>query len=1123
MRLLYIEDSPSDADLTCRTFARLAPEIEMEVAPTIKLGLSLLEQPLRFDILLIDLHLPDGSGFEILTYVRERSLPIAMILLTSAGDQESAVVALKSGADDYLAKRSDYLERLPDILRAALARFRDLSELRSQVLRVLIIEHIKSDLDMIRNHLALHAPHFRLTSVVNAEEALAKLPDLPTDPVNFDLLLVSYNLPGMDGLAFSKVVRQERGLELPIVLITSQGSEELAVRALHLGIDDYLMKRTGYLNELAATLENVKRQADLKHERAALKETNQRLNQLLTASPCILFCLHIINGKLMPVWVSENIKTMLGYTPSEALMPNWWFLHSHPDDRLQAEAAAIKILAEGSLSHEYRFMHRDGRTIWIREELRLVSDNQGQPLEVIGTWLNLSQSKRVEAVQMARNAVLDQLVGNQKLSFILNDIVLRLEKINPDMLVSILLLDRPKGQLFVGAAPSLPDFYNAAVDGLEPAIGRGSCGTAVFLGEPVIVTDIDTHPYWEPFLELTQQAGLHACWSVPIKDDTGQVIGSFAIYYATKRAPLPADLDLICEFARITALAVQKVRAADALRQSAAVFESTRDGVLITDLDAKIVAINRAYTEITGYSEAEVLGKNPSLLQSGVHDNNFHQTLWSSIKDTGHWQGEIWNRRKSGDIYAQWLTINTVLDELGKAQNYVGVFTDISQVKQSEARLEYLAHYDPLTQLPNRLLIQSRLEQAIERAERHGYRIAVLYIDLDRFKTVNDSLGHPVGDELLIALAGRLSTRLRHDDVLARLGGDEFLLVMEIVPLPEGAATLAVSLIELLSTPFFLPSGHEVFVSISIGISLYPDDAKTVTELIQYADLAMYQAKQDGRNTYQFHTHALTFAASERLALETSLRYALERGEFVLHYQPFLNAHTGNIIGVEALVRWQPQGGALVSPDKFIPIAEETGLIVPLGEWVLRTACRQAVAWNNAGFSPLVMAVNLSGRQFQSGKIASLVRQVLKETGLPAQQLELELTESIVMDQAEQAIAILDDLKSLGVRLAIDDFGTGYSSLAYLTRFPIDKLKIDRSFVSNQSEKSNDNEIVSTIIAMAKSLKLDVIAEGVENQQQLDCLQGYGCDQYQGYLFSKPLQATEIESLLLGIQPSYKF
>ncbi len=1115
MKLLYIEDSSVDIDLTRRALACLAPEIEMQVATSLSTGLAFLEQPLNFDILLIDLHLPDGSGFEIINYVRERGLPLAMIILTNSGDQQSAIAALKSGADDYVAKRSDYLERLPFILRAAFTRFHELTELRNQVIRVLFVEPIESDLETIDSHLRRYAPHIRLSTVASAEKALGLLPDTATDPANFDLLFVNYHLPGIDGLECSKVIRQERGLDIPIILITSQGSEELAVQALMLGVDDYLIKTPGYLHELAAAFEKVKRQVDLKRERANLKETNQRLNHLLATSPSILFCLQVNESLLSPVWVSENIHGMLGYTQQEALAPNWWWSRIHPDDRPKVQAASIKILSEINYSYEYRFLHNDGRTIWVSEALHLVTDNQGKPLEVIGTWLDLSQTKRNEAVQMARNAVLDQVVGNQKLAIILDDIAHRLEEVNPDMHVSILLLDCRNGQLINGASPSLPAFFNAAVEGLEPGLGRGSCGTAVYLGEVVVITDIDNHPYWQPYLEMTQRAGLHACWSVPFKDEAGQALGSFCIYYSTKRAPSSAELDLIEEFARITALAVQKVNATDALRQSAAVFESTQDGVLITDLIPRIVAINHAYTKITGYTEAESLGKNPSILQSGRHDLDFYQTLWSNVKDKGFWQGEIWNRRQNGEIYPQWLTISTVLDELGKAKNYVGVFTDISQAKQSEARLEYLAHYDPLTHLPNRLLIQSRLEQAVERAGRHGYRIGILYIDLDRFKTINDSLSHPVGDELLVAIAQRLSARLREEDVLARLGGDEFLLVMELVAQPEGAATLAQALIELLTTPFNLPSGHEVFISISVGISLFPDDGKTVTELIQYADLAMYQAKQDGRNTYRFHTEALTTAASERLAMETNLRRALERDEFVLFYQPLVNIFDGTLIGVEALVRWQPPNRTLVFPDKFISIAEETGLIVPLGEWVLRTACAQARAWQDIGLTQLIMAVNLSGRQFQSGKIVSLVRTVLQEIGLPAQQLELELTESIVMDQAEQAITTLDGLKALGVRLAIDDFGTGYSSLAYLTRFPIDKLKIDRSFVSDITGNTSDNEIVSTIIAMAKTLKLDVVAEGVETQQQLDILRHFGCNQCQGYLFSKPLPTTEIEKLLL--------
>ncbi|OAH99684.1 diguanylate cyclase [Methylomonas methanica] len=1117
MRVLYIEDSISDADLTRRELARRAPGIELEIVSTLQAGLAVLTDGTPFDLLLTDLTLPDGYGLEALTYVREHSMSIAVVVITGSGDQEAAIAAMKAGADDYLVKHGDYLQHLPETLHSAFARFRDIVQLRSRVLRVLYVEHNTFDVDLMRRHLIQHAPHIRLTTVTDAQVALSLLPDTAAGVANFDLLLVDYRLPGMDGLEFTKVLRHLRGLDLPIVLITGQGSEELAAQALHLGIDDYLAKHDGYLYELAATIEKVVRQTELKRERACLKETNQRLKHLLDTSPAILYNLRVEGETLCPVWVSENIIHMFGYTPEDALTPNWWHSHLHEDDRAEAVAKSNTLFTQGRVVHEYRFLRPNGQIVWVRDELRLVVDQHNQPKEVVGTWLDISQRKRTESVQLARNAVLDQIVANQALPTILDDIARRLEAIGEDMYVSIMLLDQHSGLLTNGAAPSLPQFFNDAVEGLEPGENRGSCGTAAWRGEIVIVCDIDNHPSWTPYLQLTQKANLHACWSVPFKDEVGSVLGTFAIYYDTPRSPAPADLELIEEFVRITALAVQKVRATDTLRQSAAVFENIQDGVVITDLTPTIIAINRAYSQITGYNEAEVLGQNPSLLKSGQHDRGFYHAMWASIKMTGNWKGEIWNRRKNGELYPQWLTISTVPDKQGFPRHYVGVFTDISHIKQSEFRLEQLAHYDPLTHLPNRLLVQSHLQHSIERAERYGHRVAVLYIDLDRFKNVNDSLGHPVGDELLTALAQRMSTRLRDEDTLARLGGDEFLLVLEFETQPERAATIAQDFIEMLGTPFNLPSGHELFIGVSIGISLFPDDACTVTELIQHADLAMYQAKQEGRNAYRFHTEALTIAASERLEIETRLRHAFERNEFVLHYQPLFDARDGNPFGLEALVRWQPPGEAMVSPGKFISIAEETGLIVPLGEWVLRTACAQGRAWIDAGLPPLTMAVNLSGRQFKSVDMVTMVRTVLEETDFPAEYLELELTESIVMEQAEKAIATLDGLKALGISLSIDDFGTGYSSLAYLKRFPINKLKIDQSFVRDIVDDANDRQIATTIIAMARNLNFDVLAEGVETLEQFALLQQFGCDQYQGYLFSKPLSADKFEQALPGL------
>ncbi len=546
------------------------------------------------------------------------------------------------------------------------------------------------------------------------------------------------------------------------------------------------------------------------------------------------------------------------------------------------------------------------------------------------------------------------------------------------------------------------------------------------------------------------------------------------------------------------------------LRLAATVFNTTQEGIVITDVDGRIVAINPAFCTITGYDEGELVSQNPRILKSGRHDDNFYRRLFETIAADGTWQGEIWNRRKNGEIYPQWLTVSAVRDGHGTITNYVGTFIDITRTKESESRLERLANYDALTDLPTRRLLKSRLRHAIDLAKREGTRGAVLFLDLDRFKDVNDSLGHTAGDELLQLVAKRFQARLRESDTLSRMGGDEFIIVLENLREPQYAAAVAQALIDELREPFTLSGARELYIGASIGISIFPDDCSEPGPLISNADAAMYQAKKAGRNTFRFYTESLTRAANMRVDIEGALRRALERDEFLLHYQPLVNSDSRQVVGIEALVRWERPGVGLIAPMQFIPLAEETGLILPIGEWVARTACAQMKCWLDAGWNLETIAINLSALQFRQDSIPGTIKKILDATGLPARHLELEITESVLMESAENVEAKLHTLKEIGVHLTIDDFGTGYSSLAYLKRFPIDKLKIDRGFVKNIPVDPADMKIVSAVVALANNLNLDVLAEGVETEAQLGFLRHIGCQLCQGYLFSKPLLASDL-------------
>jgi len=551
------------------------------------------------------------------------------------------------------------------------------------------------------------------------------------------------------------------------------------------------------------------------------------------------------------------------------------------------------------------------------------------------------------------------------------------------------------------------------------------------------------------------------------------------------------------------------------LRLAAQVFEQSHEGFVITDVEKKILRVNKTFTVVTGYSLDEVRGKNPGrVLSSGLHDENFYRLMWGAINANGFWQGEIWNRRKDGVVYPELLNISSVADDSGKVTHYVGIFTDLSQLKASEQKLEFLAHHDPLTRLPNRALLLYRIRLALDRAQRERMELALLMLDLDRFKNINDSFGHLAGDELLQQVAKRLSARLRKVDTVARLGGDEFTILLENINGAENAARVATAIINDLTEPFCLTYYGEVKIGASIGISLFPEHGDTPETLLQQADSALYLAKSKGRGRYAYFTHELTVAARKRMALEAKLRKAIASGELLMFYQPQVDILSNRIVGAEALVRWQDPSEGLISPISFIPFAEESGLILAIGQWVLRETCRQGKQWLDDGLPSISLAVNVSSHQFMQSDLEPLVVGILAETGFPAENLELELTETVLMEYQEDCLKILNNLRARGVHFAIDDFGTGYSSLAYLKRFPLDVLKIDKSFIDEIPDNVDDMEIATVIIAIGETLGFKVLAEGVETIEQLDFLIQKGCDLYQGYLKSKPLSAEGFAKLL---------
>ncbi len=767
-------------------------------------------------------------------------------------------------------------------------------------------------------------------------------------------------------------------------------------------------------------------------------------------------------------WSAETYR-IFGQPLGAPISPAMFFAFTHPDDLESKKQAWQAALAGAPYHTEYRISLNDTLK-WVQEQAELSFDQQGRAVYALGSLSDISESKFAEAT----------LRQSQRSQQLLIDTAL-------DGVIQL----NQKGEIIL---------YNQEV---RKILGWGS--DRIFQQKllDLIVPDYDRTGRWQEIIHLLCAAQTdidHARCELEAKHRDGHLL---QLELSISRVTLDNSVEFNLFLRDIT----QRKQEEEQLLLAAKVFESSNESILITDVNNNIVTANNAFLNMTGFTMEEIRGRNPRFLSSGDHDDAFYRDMWHSINTTGSWQGEILDHTKQGLRFFQHLAITSIRNSDGDLTHYIAISSDITERKEYDKNIHFLAYYDVLTGLPNRSLLRDRLGQLIATAHRDHMMFALLFLDLDRFKYINDSMGHSVGDKLLQSVAQRLQECVREGDTVARIGGDEFIILLREVD-AAGVSLVSDKILKSLATPFNL-SGQIIATYASVGIALYPEHATDIDVLMKNADAAMYYAKENGRNNYKFFTPEMNFRANKLFSMEKDLRTALDQDQFTLVYQPQVDLTTGLICGAEALIRWKHPDNGNVPPAEFIPVAEETGQIVAIGEWVLRTACWRFAQWQKKGMRPFPIAVNLSIRQLRQPNLAEVIENILKETGLNPQLLELEITEGIMMGDNQAAMTFLTRMHELGIQMSIDDFGTGFSSLSYLKNLPVNKLKVDQSFVRDIETDQSDAAIVRSIISLGHRLDLKVIAEGVENIAQLDFLRIRGCDEVQGYYFSRPLAAED--------------
>ncbi|MDT8406077.1 MAG: EAL domain-containing protein [Methylococcales bacterium] len=848
-------------------------------------------------------------------------------------------------------------------------------------------------------------------------------------------------------------------------------------------------------------------------QRSALDAGRRKFQAYFTEAP-----VGMATVDLDKTWLEANDKLceLLGYNQAE-LRGLTWLDVTHPMDRSRELKTYQQVMRYQREDYQLdkRFVRSDGSLLEAHVAVAAVRTAEGHLDYLIKIVEDISQRKRVERERdllIERNQALLQLTtqapGQTEVE-LLRFALQQAERLTRSGIAYVHFVNDDQETLTLGVwSQQTLAQCQVVSDSHYPLSEAGVWADCVRQRQTVIHND---------YHKLANKKGLpegHVPLSRHISTPVLDHERVFMIMGVGNKVEPYNDGDkvLLEMLANNTWALLQRNRSQRLLELHSQVFRQSQEAVMITDADRRIISVNEAFTKITGYRAEEVLGKDPRLLKSGQHSAAFYQTMWQQLEESGYWQGEIWNRRKDGRLYPEWLGISVIHDKNGKITEYIAVFSDISDYKNAQQRIEHLAHHDPLTGLPNRLLLRDRFQQTIAHAKRHNGITGLLYLDLDHFKNINDTMGHPAGDRLLLETAQRLRGCIRSSDTVSRIGGDEFIVLLSHLHSEANLIEIAGKILHALAQPYELEF-NQFTVSCSMGISIYPDDGEDFDSLLQKADTALYQAKNRGRNNYQFFTDEMNQRLARQMRLDSYMRQGLDLGQFYLAYQPQIELATGDVLGVEALLRWHHPKLGQVGPAEFIGVAEDSGFIIELGEFVLRCACRQARLWLDLGV-PLTMAVNVSYVQFNRVDLRPVIEHCLQESGLPPHYLELELTESILAADPDKVLDVVQGLQRQGVRFAVDDFGTGYSSLSYLKRFAVDKLKIDQSFVMDVPSDSENVAIVETIINLSNNLAMQCIAEGVETESQATFLQSLGCQQAQGYWFAKPMSAEQIEAFV---------